>query len=68
MTRERTILKVLVNIGDSGTETNHSMILEAMKMENKEIVAGKSGTVVRIHMKSQRYCCKNPEHSLCSNE
>ncbi|MEQ7044600.1 acetyl-CoA carboxylase biotin carboxyl carrier protein subunit [Enterococcus gallinarum] len=44
-----TILKVLVNIGDSVTENQPLMILEAMKMEN-EIVAGKSGTVVGIHV------------------
>jgi biotin carboxyl carrier protein len=44
-----TILKTLVSVGDTVQENQPLMILEAMKMEN-EIVAGKSGTVVGIHV------------------
>lgn len=44
-----TILKILVNVGDSVQENQPLMILEAMKMEN-EIVAGKAGTVTGIHV------------------
>ncbi|OTN77522.1 hypothetical protein A5886_002622 [Enterococcus sp. 8G7_MSG3316] len=44
-----TILKVLVNVGDSIEENQPLMILEAMKMEN-EIVASKSGVVVAIQV------------------
>lgn len=44
-----TILKILVNVGDSVQENQPLMILEAMKMEN-EIVAGKAGTVTAIHV------------------
>lgn len=46
-----TILKVLVNQGESVQENQPLMILEAMKMEN-EIVAGKSGIVAGIHVSS----------------
>lgn len=38
------ILRILVNVGDTVTENQPLMILEAMKMEN-EIVAPKAGTV-----------------------
>lgn len=44
-----TILKILVNVGDSVQENQPLMILEAMKMEN-EIVAGKDGTITGIHV------------------
>lgn len=44
-----TILKLLVNIGDTVTENQPLMILEAMKMEN-EIVASKSGSITGIHV------------------
>lgn len=44
-----TILKLLVNVGDSVTENQPLMILEAMKMEN-EIVASQAGTVSAIHV------------------
>lgn len=44
-----TILKILVNPGESVQENQPLMILEAMKMEN-EIVAGKSGVVAGIHV------------------
>ncbi|GGC85994.1 acetyl-CoA carboxylase biotin carboxyl carrier protein subunit [Enterococcus wangshanyuanii] len=44
-----TILKILVNVGDTVQENQPLMILEAMKMEN-EIVAGKAGTVTGIHV------------------
>ena len=44
-----TILKILVNVGDTVQENQALMILEAMKMEN-EIVAGKTGTVTGIHV------------------
>ncbi|MBO0473463.1 acetyl-CoA carboxylase biotin carboxyl carrier protein subunit [Enterococcus ureasiticus] len=44
-----TILKLLVNIGDTVQENQPLIILEAMKMEN-EIVAGKAGTVTGIHV------------------
>ncbi|AVM71528.1 acetyl-CoA carboxylase biotin carboxyl carrier protein subunit [Streptococcus mutans] len=46
-----TILKVLVNVGDTVSENQPLMILEAMKMEN-EIVAGMAGTVSAIHVSS----------------
>lgn len=44
-----TILKILVNVGDTVQENQPLMILEAMKMEN-EIVAGKAGMVTGIHV------------------
>ena len=44
------ILRVLVNVGDTVTENQPLMILEAMKMEN-EIVAAKAGGVSGIHVK-----------------
>lgn len=44
-----TILKVLVNVGNSVSENQPLMILEAMKMEN-EIVASSAGTVSAIHV------------------
>lgn len=44
-----TILKILVNPGESVQENQPLMILEAMKMEN-EIVAGKSGIVAGIYV------------------
>ncbi|MCV6045619.1 acetyl-CoA carboxylase biotin carboxyl carrier protein subunit [Enterococcus faecalis] len=44
-----TVLKVLVNVGDTVSENQPLLILEAMKMEN-EIVAGKAGTVTGIHV------------------
>ncbi len=45
-----TILKIFVNVGDTVTENQPLMILEAMKMEN-EIVAGTAGTVSALHVK-----------------
>ena len=44
------ILRVLVNVGDTVTENQPLMIVEAMKMEN-EIVAAKAGVVAGIHVK-----------------
>lgn len=44
------ILRVLVNVGDTVSENQPLMILEAMKMEN-EIVAAKAGVVSGIHVK-----------------
>ena len=44
------ILRVLGNVGDTVTENQPLMILEAMKMEN-EIVAAKAGVVAGIHVK-----------------
>ena len=44
------ILRVLVNVGDTVTENQPLMILEALKMEN-EIVAAKAGVVAGIHVK-----------------
>ncbi|MDO4872976.1 MAG: acetyl-CoA carboxylase biotin carboxyl carrier protein subunit [Carnobacterium sp.] len=44
------ILRVLVNVGDTVSENQPLMILEAMKMEN-EIVAAKAGFVAGIHVK-----------------
>lgn len=44
-----TILKLLVNPGESVTANQPVMILEAMKMEN-EVVAPKAGTVTGIHV------------------
>lgn len=44
------ILRILVNVGDTVTENQPLMILEAMKMEN-EIVAAKAGIVAGIHVK-----------------
>ena len=44
------ILRVLVNVGDTVSENQPLMILEAMKMEN-EIVAPKAGVVAGIHVK-----------------
>ena len=44
------ILRILVNVGDTVTENQPLMILEAMKMEN-EIVAPKAGVVAGIHVK-----------------
>ncbi|MDO4432466.1 MAG: acetyl-CoA carboxylase biotin carboxyl carrier protein subunit [Aerococcaceae bacterium] len=46
-----TILRILVNVGDTVNENQPLMILEAMKMEN-EIVAGRSGVVSGIHVTS----------------
>lgn len=43
------ILRVLVNVGDTVVENQPLVILEAMKMEN-EIVANASGTVTGIHV------------------
>ncbi|WP_165212486.1 acetyl-CoA carboxylase biotin carboxyl carrier protein subunit [Streptococcus tangpeifui] len=45
-----TILKILVNPGDTVSENQPLMILEAMKMEN-EIVASSAGTISAIHVK-----------------
>ena len=45
----RNCVKVLVNVGDTVSENQPLLILEAMKMEN-EIVAGKAGTVTGIHV------------------
>ncbi|RXT58027.1 acetyl-CoA carboxylase biotin carboxyl carrier protein subunit [Lacticaseibacillus chiayiensis] len=42
-----TVTKILVKVGDTVTENQPLMILEAMKMEN-EIVAPKAGTVGEI--------------------
>lgn len=44
-----TILKVLVKAGETVTENQPVMILEAMKMEN-EVVAPKAGTVIDIQV------------------
>ena len=44
------ILRILVNVGDTVTENQPLMILEAMKMEN-EIVAAKAGVVAGIYVK-----------------
>ncbi|MGT2756826.1 acetyl-CoA carboxylase biotin carboxyl carrier protein subunit [Streptococcus ovuberis] len=44
-----TILRILVNVGDTVAENQPLMILEAMKMEN-EIVASSAGTVTGIHV------------------
>ncbi len=44
-----TVLKLLVNVGDTVTENQPLLILEAMKMEN-EIVTKKNGTVTAIHI------------------
>ena len=44
------ILRILVNVGDTVTENQPLMILEAMKMEN-EIVAAKAGFVAGIQFK-----------------
>lgn len=44
-----TLLKILVNVGDTVKENQPVMILEAMKMEN-EIVAPHDGTVTGIHV------------------
>ncbi|WP_161978905.1 acetyl-CoA carboxylase biotin carboxyl carrier protein subunit [Streptococcus sp. S784/96/1] len=46
-----TILRILVNVGDTVSENQPLMILEAMKMEN-EIVAASAGTVTGIHVTS----------------
>lgn len=43
------ILKILVQVGDSIKENQPLLILEAMKMEN-EIVANHAGTVTSIHV------------------
>lgn len=45
-----TILKILVNSGDTVSENQPLMILEAMKMEN-EIVASHAGIISAIHVK-----------------
>ena len=45
-----TILKVNVNVGDTVTEGQAIMVLEAMKMEN-EIPAPVSGKVVSVNVK-----------------
>jgi len=44
-----TVLKILVNQGDSVQENQPVLVLEAMKMEN-EIVASQTGTVQGIHV------------------
>lgn len=44
-----TILRILVNPGESVTENQPLMILEAMKMEN-EVVANRSGVIKGIHV------------------
>ncbi|MGT2832162.1 acetyl-CoA carboxylase biotin carboxyl carrier protein subunit [Streptococcus halotolerans] len=44
-----TILNILVKVGDTVSENQPLMILEAMKMEN-EIVASSAGTVSAIHV------------------
>lgn len=44
-----TILKILVDVGETVKENQPLMILEAMKMEN-EVVAGQAGTVQAIHV------------------
>lgn len=44
-----TILRILVNPGESVTENQPLMILEAMKMEN-EVVANRSGVISAIHV------------------
>ena len=44
-----TILRILVNVGDTVAENQPLMILEAMKMEN-EIVASKAGVVSGIQV------------------
>ncbi|HLQ39584.1 MAG TPA: acetyl-CoA carboxylase biotin carboxyl carrier protein subunit [Tetragenococcus sp.] len=44
-----TVLKILVNVGDSVVENQPVLILEAMKMEN-EIVASHSGTIEALHV------------------
>ncbi|EMC2386822.1 acetyl-CoA carboxylase biotin carboxyl carrier protein subunit [Enterococcus faecalis] len=56
-----TVLKVLVNVGDTVSENQPLLILEAMKMEN-EIVAGKAGTVTGIHVTQGQIV--NPGESL----
>lgn len=43
------ILKILVQAGDTVSENQPLMILEAMKMEN-EVVAAKGGVVAGIHV------------------
>lgn len=44
-----TILRTLVNVGDTVSENQPLMILEAMKMEN-EVVANKAGKITGIHV------------------
>lgn len=44
-----TVLKVLVNVGDTVSENQPLLILEAMKMEN-EIVAPQDGKVAAIYV------------------
>ena len=44
-----TILRILVNVGDTVAENHPLLILEAMTMEN-EIVASKAGVVSGIHV------------------
>ena len=44
-----TILRILVNVGDTVAENQPLMIVEAMKMENG-IVASKAGVVSGIHV------------------
>ena len=55
------ILRILVNVGDTVTENQPLMILEAMKMEN-EIVAAKAGVVAGIHVKESQVV--NPGDAL----
>lgn len=43
------ILKILVNVGDTVSENQPLLVLEAMKMEN-EIVCKKGGVVKGIHI------------------
>lgn len=56
-----TILKINVNVGDTVTENQPVMILEAMKMEN-EIVAPTAGTVTGIHVQQGQMV--NPGEAL----
>ena len=44
-----TVLKVLVNVGDTVSENQPLLILEAMKMEN-DIVAPQDGTIASINV------------------
>ncbi len=46
-----TILRILVNVGDTVVENQPILILEAMKMEN-EIVADRNGTIQAIQVNS----------------
>lgn len=46
-----TVLKILVAVGETVTENQPLLILEAMKMEN-EIVANQDGVISAIHIKN----------------